>query len=195
VKSIKKKGEDMYFDLMYQTTMIDIMFCNDSEAKRVQPHVHNEGTQKKETKYWVGFGHYIDKNTEEKKKRACARVLNPKWILELTDTTKSNILELFFDKVKKKENVKYTLPTICKTAIVENANLILKRQVTVIEVKWDDRKKEMMYYTFSTKKNKKKEQLTKAWLYENFSTTLPGFYQELLSTKINTSKRFKVPAG
>eukprot|EP00957_Ditylum_brightwellii_P027747 2097188-Ditylum_brightwellii.AAC.1 len=53
----------------------------------------------------------------------------------------------------------------------------------------------MMYYACSKAKKKKKEQLTKAWLYEIFSTTLPGFYQELLSTKINISKRFKVPAG
>eukprot|EP00957_Ditylum_brightwellii_P122265 9324170-Ditylum_brightwellii.AAC.1 len=53
----------------------------------------------------------------------------------------------------------------------------------------------MMYYTCSKTKKKKKKHLTKAWLYENFSTTLPGFYQELLSTKINTPKRFKVPAG
>ena len=53
----------------------------------------------------------------------------------------------------------------------------------------------MVYYSCPTKKNEKKEQLTKSWLYENFSTTLLGFYQELISTKINTSKRFKVPAG
>ena len=152
----------MYFDLMYQTTITHIVFCNDSEAKRVVPYVYNEGARKKETKYWVVFGRYIDKATEEKKERACARVLNPKWILELMNTTKSNTLQAFFDKVKSKENVKFILPNMRKTAIVENADLILKRQVTVIEVKWDHRKKEMVYYSCPTKKIKKKEQLTKS---------------------------------
>eukprot|EP00957_Ditylum_brightwellii_P209160 15360604-Ditylum_brightwellii.AAC.1 len=66
------------------------MFCNDSEAKRVQPHVYNEAAWRNETKYWVGFGCYIDKNTEEIKARACTRVLNPKWVQELTVTTESN---------------------------------------------------------------------------------------------------------
>eukprot|EP00957_Ditylum_brightwellii_P091480 6965761-Ditylum_brightwellii.AAC.1 len=79
VKAVKNKGKDMYFDLKYQTTMLDIIFCNDSEAKRVQPHVYNEAAQKNETKYWIGFGSYIDKKNKETKERACARVLNPKW--------------------------------------------------------------------------------------------------------------------
>eukprot|EP00957_Ditylum_brightwellii_P088630 6750555-Ditylum_brightwellii.AAC.1 len=80
----------MYFDLMYQTTMTDIIFCNDSEAKRVQPHVCNEAAQKNETKYWIGFGSYVDKKNEEVKERACARVFNPKQIQELIVTTEGN---------------------------------------------------------------------------------------------------------
>ena len=36
VKAIKNRGEEIYFDIMYQTAITDIMFCNDSEANRVQ---------------------------------------------------------------------------------------------------------------------------------------------------------------
>ena len=36
------------------------------------------------------------------------------------------------------ENVKFILPTRCKIAIVDNANLILKCQLTDIEVTWDN---------------------------------------------------------
>ena len=39
VKAIKNREEEMYFDLLYQTTMTDIMFCNNSEAKRIQPYL------------------------------------------------------------------------------------------------------------------------------------------------------------
>eukprot|EP00957_Ditylum_brightwellii_P042495 3217856-Ditylum_brightwellii.AAC.1 len=60
--------------------MTGIMFCNDIEAKRVQQHVYNEAAWRDETKYWVGFGSYIDKKIEEIKERAYARVLSPKWI-------------------------------------------------------------------------------------------------------------------
>ena len=91
--------------------------------------------------------------------------------------------------------MKFTLPDRCKKAIVENADLILKRQVTKIEVRWDQRRKEMVYYSCPTKKMEKKEQLTKSWLYENFSTTLPGFYEQLISTTMTTTKQFKVPPG
>ena len=96
----------MYFDLMYQTTITHIMFCHDNEAKRVVRYVYNEGARKKETKYWVVFGRYIDKATEEKKESACARVLNPKWIQEListTNSTENNTLQTFFDNVKNKD--------------------------------------------------------------------------------------------
>ena len=39
VKAIKNRGEEMYFDLLYQTTTTGIVFCNNSEAKRVQPYL------------------------------------------------------------------------------------------------------------------------------------------------------------
>ena len=39
VKAIKNRGEEMHFDLLYQTAMKDIMFCNNSEGKSVQPYL------------------------------------------------------------------------------------------------------------------------------------------------------------
>ena len=83
-------------------------------------------------------------------------------------------------KKQTSHNRKQRLPKACKEVIMRNANLVLKQQVTLIELKWDDVRKQMTYLACSSRTGKIKEPLSDNWLYEKFATTKPGFYTQLM---------------
>ena len=119
----------MYFDLMFQTSLTHLCYCNDIYGHRTFQNVQNEGARNiHTTKYFVGFGKHVDVSTESLNDKECVRILNTKWIEEIIDTSEGNEFKIFIESLKKQtsHNRKQRLPKACKEVIMRNANLVLK---------------------------------------------------------------------
>ena len=149
----------MYFDLMFQTSLTHLCYCNDHEGFRTFKNVQNEGARNiSTTNYFIGFRKHVDVSTESLKDKECVRILNTKWVEEIIETTEGNEFEMFIESLKKETSInrKQRIPKACKEVIIKNADLVLKRQVTLIELKWDTVRNKMTYLACSSKTGKKR---------------------------------------
>ena len=144
----------MYFDLIFQMPLTHLCYCNDHEGYRKFKNVQNKGARNiSTTNYFIGFGKHVDVSTESLKDKECVRILNTKWVEEIIDTTEGNEFAMFIESLKKETSInrKQRIPKGCKEVIIKNADLVLKRQVTLIELKWDTVRNKMTHLACSSK--------------------------------------------
>ena len=79
----------MNFDSLYKTTLTHFCYCIDTPQSMIYESIQNRSATNKLYGYCIGFGKHIDVKHEDVKDNECVRVLDPKWIDEIINTTRS----------------------------------------------------------------------------------------------------------